>query len=111
MRKESKIEKDSVKMAEVDGWYSRKFTSPGRRGAFDRVFMKAGRIVWIEYKDPERKLKLDPLQGVEYRKLKAHGAEAFVCESTEGTCQILGIGQKARKAPERDDAGLSKHYR
>ena len=89
MANEKKIERDSARTAEVHGWLSKKFVTPGRRGAFDHIFIKAGRVVWIEFKDPDG--EISPLQHEEYYDLIDHGADAHFCYSYEDCKQILGI--------------------
>jgi len=87
---EKKIERDSVRVAKVHGWKSRKVTSPGTRGAFDRIFIKGGKHIWIEYKDPDTGV-IGDLQQEEYEDLIEHGAEAHFVDSVKGTKKILGI--------------------
>ena len=68
---------------------TKKFTTPGRRGAFDRLFIKSGRVVIIEFKDPDG--IISPLQQDEYDNLTDHGADAHFCYSYEQCKNILGI--------------------
>lgn len=88
-RNEKKIERDTVRVAEMDGWYVKKVVTPGRRGSFDRLFIKTGRHVWIEFKDPDG--EPSELQLKEYQKLRAHGAEAHFCDNYADGKNILGI--------------------
>ncbi len=87
-RNEKKIERDSVRTAEEHGWYVKKIVTPGRRGSFDRIFMKQ-RTVWIEFKDPDG--EPSPLQLKEYDKLIAAGQEAYFCDSYAHAKEILRI--------------------
>lgn len=48
--KESQIEKTVTKYAKLCGWLSYKFTSPGMRGVTDRIYLRNGQIIFIEYK-------------------------------------------------------------
>ncbi len=48
--RESKIEKEVIKYAETLGWLVYKFTSPGLRGVPDRLFLKNGTAIFIEFK-------------------------------------------------------------
>ncbi len=88
-RQEKKIERDSVRCAEEHGWYVKKIVTPGRRGSFDRLFIKNGRHVWIEFKDPDG--EPSQLQLKEYEKLLKHGAEAFFCDNYADCKRILNI--------------------
>lgn len=86
---ESPIEKEVVRLAEADGWFVRKLQWIGRRGAPDRLFVKAGRVVFIEFKAPGKPLQ--QLQVNERRRLTEHGAEAHYCDNVRTACHILGI--------------------
>lgn len=88
-RVEKKIERDSVRTAEHHDWYVKKIVTPGRRGSFDRLFIKNGRHVWIEFKDPHGVISSH--QDTEWRKLIDHGAEAHFCDSYQQCKDILGI--------------------
>ena len=88
-RIEKKIERDSVRTAEEHGWMTKKFTTPGRRGAFDRILIKDARVVWLEFKDPNG--IISPLQQDEYDNLIEHGADAHFCYSYEQCKDILRI--------------------
>lgn len=86
---ENKIENNSVDTAVAHGWYSRKHTTPGRRGAFDRFYAKEGRVLLAEYKRPG--VDLDPLQVEEKRDLDSAGVENHVLHSVAETKRVLGI--------------------
>ncbi len=86
---ESSVEGDSCSKAEEAGWKTRKVVSPGRRGAFDRVFIKEGRTVWIEFK--KKGGRPSGLQKLEYKQLIKAGAEAHFVYSVGEALQILGI--------------------
>ena len=88
-RNEKKIERDSVRTATEHGWYVKKIVTPGRRGSFDRIFIKHGRHVWIEFKDPDGETSM--LQDKEMEKLRDHGAEAYWCDSYADAKRILRI--------------------
>lgn len=88
-RNEKKIERDSVRTAEEHGWYVKKIVTPGRRGSFDRLFIKEGKYVWLEFKDPGG--EPSELQWKEWEKLRIHGAIAFFCDSYTDAKRILNI--------------------
>lgn len=89
MANEKKIERTACRIAAASGWKVKKIVTPGRRGSFDRLFIKEGRHVWIEFKDPAG--KPSKLQLVEYGDLIAHGAEAHFCDNLEDAREILGL--------------------
>lgn len=89
MGEENVTEKRVVKLAEADGWFVRKVQFQGRRGAQDRVFVKMGRTVWIEFK--KRGAEAQALQSGNMAEMKAHGAECYVVDSIGKACAILNI--------------------
>jgi len=86
---EAEIEKPTVALATMHGWFVRKVEWPGRRGAPDRVFIKDGRVVWIEFKSPTGKPTKQQL--LEIRRMREAGAEVHICNSLEDARGILGI--------------------
>jgi len=84
---EKDIEKRCCELAEKRGWYYRKFVSPGRRGAFDRIFIRKGVVLFVEFKQPGK--TLDPLQDVEFWQLKTHDARTYVCDNLKSFVSIL----------------------
>lgn len=79
--RESHIEKKVVKRAQENGWYCRKFVSPGRRGVCDHYFLKNGFAVFVEFKAPGE--KPTKLQEREHKRLRDHGAVVLVIDNTE----------------------------
>ena len=50
MIRERDIEKKACDLAKAAGWLVFKFVSPSQRGVPDRIFIRQGRIVFIEFK-------------------------------------------------------------
>ena len=84
---ESKIEKDSVKEATKHGWLSYKFLSQLNKGLPDRVFIKSGNTVYIEYKQMGK--LPTKLQEKVHRDFLAHGVTVHVCHSVDETMEVL----------------------
>ncbi len=84
---ESKIEKKAVQWARDHGWFSRKYKAPGRIGVQDRIFVKGGRVIFIEYK----RIGKEPtgLQCDDAEALKKHGGEVWWVNTVRGTQLIL----------------------
>lgn len=81
-RRESYIENAVCGYAKKLGWRQRKMTFVGRRGCPDRWFFKEpGRVVIVEFKDPNG--KLSPHQRREVRWLSDHGFEVHVIDSIQ----------------------------
>jgi hypothetical protein len=79
-RPEEILEDKCVEIAEAHDWFVRKVQwGKGRRSAPDRVFIKDGRVVWIEFK--ARGEGPDALQVKEHKKMRAAGAELYVCDN------------------------------
>ncbi len=85
---ERAVEAESKRWARNDGWYVRKFTSPGQRAVPDDVFLK-GSVVWfIEFKKPGE--KPTEAQWQEIMEIRAHGGNADWSDNLERTKAILG---------------------
>lgn len=86
---ESPIETWVCNEAVKHGWLCRKLKWIGRRGGPDRFFVKAGRIVLIEFKAPEKKAKDGQLSELEI--LRAAGVEVHQADNPLTAFRILGI--------------------
>lgn len=75
---ERDIEKRVTDYATKKGFWSRKFTSPQRRGVPDRVFARCGQVFWIEFKAAGK--KPTPLQESEIAKMRAVGLTVHVID-------------------------------
>jgi hypothetical protein len=84
---EAQIEAAACKEAKADGWRVYKFTSPQRRSVPDRLFIRDGRVVFIEFKRPGEKLTSG--QEREIEALRKAGAEVHVCHSTQEVKEVL----------------------
>lgn len=86
---EKTIERKVVAMAKSAGWLAYKWTSPSQRGVPDRIFIRSGVVVFIEFKSEIG--KLTPLQGRTIEMLRQHGACVHVCNSIESGAHALSI--------------------
>lgn len=87
MVRERDIEKKVTDWAKKNSWLTYKFVSPSNRGVPDRVFIRAGIIIWIEFKAPGK--VPDPLQAATIKKMQAQGCEVYVCDSVESAINAL----------------------
>lgn len=78
---EKDIERKACDWAKAEGWLVYKFTSPARRSVPDRLFIKDGRAVFIEFKRPGGKLTEG--QHRELQRLQSAGMDAEVAYSVE----------------------------
>ena len=86
---EDTIESTVVGKAERAGWFTRKVAWTGRTSAPDRVFIKDGRTVWIEFK--RAKKKAVGLQAKEGQEMMDHGAEWHSVNTIADGLRILGL--------------------
>ena len=86
---EKKIEKKCADLAKKAGWLTYKFVSPSQRGVPDRIFIKDGRTVFVEFKALGK--KPSQLQAQTIRKMQAQGCEVYVCDSVESFCDALSL--------------------
>jgi hypothetical protein len=84
---EKDIERSVVEWAKRRGWWVRKFTSPARRSAPDRIFAYKGRVVFIEFKAHGK--KPTPLQAKEHEDMRAAGLDVHVFDDAESAKRRL----------------------
>lgn len=89
MIREKDIEKKVVDLAKKAGWLAFKWTSPSQRGVPDRIFIKDGSVVFIEFKAPGK--KPTQLQAQTIRKLRDHFMVVHVCDSVESAVDALAL--------------------
>ena len=85
--RESTIERNCSKWAIDNGWLSYKFSSPSQRGVPDRIYIKDGNTVFVEFKAFGKK----PTQYQQHTidKMSAHGATVFVIDDFEGFKHVM----------------------
>lgn len=88
---ESTIEDLCCDDAKAAGWMVKKISFPGSRGALDRMFIKNGRVVFIEFKRPGKLKNTSTGQNDTIKDLIAAGAECHVVDTPLAVYRILGI--------------------
>lgn len=86
-QRESDIEADIVDFAEMRGWWQTKFISPSLRGVTDRLFLRRGRVIFLEVKRPGE--EPTPQQQKRMRDIRSHGGEVYWVDSLEKARAIL----------------------
>lgn len=81
------IENEVVEWAEEDGWLVRKLKWIGRRSAPDRLFAKGGRVVFIEFKDPDGRMSEG--QKRERKRMLDAGMDVHTIDSVEEAIRVL----------------------
>jgi hypothetical protein len=84
---ESGVEGPAVTYAELRGWWVAKFVSPGKRGVPDRLFIRNGRHLFIEFKRPGKDARKQ--QEKRHREMREHGAEVHVVDNLEQAYALL----------------------
>lgn len=86
---EKQIEKKFSEKCIKIGGRAFKFVSPGVNGVPDRiVLMPKGKIVFVEFKAPGKKLR--PLQEKRKEELEALGFKVYVIDSVKGVEEAIG---------------------
>ena len=92
--KEKDIESWCKKHARKQGWWVRKFTSPGHRSAPDDIFAKTGHVFFTEFKATG--VEPTELQKSEHGNMEAAGLVVWVCDSREKFEAILAFEEEMR---------------
>lgn len=69
------------------GWLSRKLQWIGRHGAPDRVFIRLGKLIFIEFK--QFKKKPTEHQALEHERLRGAGMDVYVIDSIEAGIELF----------------------
>lgn len=89
MMRERDIERRVCALARAKGWSVFKWVSPSRRGVPDRIFVRDGRVVFVEFKAPGGRAR--PLQDHVRTELLRQRAVCHVVDSVEGGCVALAL--------------------
>jgi hypothetical protein len=81
MLRESTIETAVCAHARLLGWLVYKFVSPNQRGVPDRMFLKDGNVIFIEFKATGK--QLTPLQRFKITEIIAAGFDVHVIDDIE----------------------------
>lgn len=87
MPRESVIEKESIDYASYRGWIYRKLKWIGRRGAPDRLFVRRGRCLFVEFKQAGEGPTTQ--QAREHQRLRDAGATVHVVDSVDRAREIF----------------------
>lgn len=87
MIRERDIEAKVVKWAKDRRFLTYKFVSPSQRGVPDRIFIRDGYVIFIEFKAPGE--KPTALQAATIRKMQDEDCRVYVCDSVEAAIAVL----------------------
>lgn len=88
---EAQLEKWAKGEAKKRGVLMYKFRSPQKRGVPDDILFSAGIPMLVEFKNPNGKGKLSPLQQKEIATFRAAGVMVEVVDSKESFLAALGL--------------------
>ena len=78
-QRERDIERRVKEYGRKTGWFVSKWSSPALRGVPDDIFIKNGRVIFIEFKATGK--KPTKLQAAMHKKMEAAGAKVYVIDS------------------------------
>ncbi|MGV3278744.1 VRR-NUC domain-containing protein [Rickettsiales bacterium LUAb2] len=90
---EKQIESKVCEYAKKKGWWVAKFCSPSNRGVPDRILLKNGKVLFMEFKSSVG--KLSPLQQHKINEMCNLGAEVYVVNDIEYGKSIINHEQQA----------------
>jgi len=96
---ERSIELTCKRHARRANWWTRKFSSPANKAEPDDIFLKNGRVKFIEFKAPGE--RPTDLQWQKILDIRDHGGEAYWCDSVVDFLLLMTetvdeIGHEAR---------------
>lgn len=81
------LENTCKKWARKHGWFVHKFRSPGHNASPDDVFIKSGRVLWVEFKAPGA--QPTDLQSIVIRNMLSVGADVVWLDDEEDFKAVL----------------------
>lgn len=81
VERESRIEKTSRLIAEKNGWFQVKIERTSINGFPDRLFIRNGQTVYVEFKNSAGRLSLEQQRVIDT--MREHGAVVYVISSVE----------------------------
>lgn len=79
--REIEIERPSCEFAESRGWFEIKIMKASKNGFPDRLYVRNGRTIYVEYKAPGEVPSRQQQKRIQ--ELRDHGAEVFVIDNFE----------------------------
>lgn len=84
---ESEIVSDAHDYAKIRGWWTIKVETPTCNGVPDRIYLRRGVYVWIEWKKPGG--VLSAIQVKRIKEMKEHGATVYVFDNLNEAKAVL----------------------
>ena len=86
---EAQDQKKCRSLAAAYGWLSYKLAAPGHRGVPDVMFIKGGRIIFVEFKNFNGKGRLSALQTRTIERMQGAGADVMVIDSMKDFMEVF----------------------
>lgn len=99
MAKESLVEKAVCKHAQTLGFLVYKFVSPGQKGVPDRLFLRKGHVIFVEFKAPGE--APDPMQEEQHKRLRDAGFQVEVIDTIGTGMMLIGSAGDDQRYRER----------
>ena len=80
-QRESKIERKCKLLAQSQGWFQVKIEKCSVRGFPDRLFIRNGKTMYVEFKNEVGRLSDEQIRIIE--QIREHGADVYVISSLE----------------------------
>jgi len=87
MARESVLESKSIDLAEKRGWWYRKLKWIGRRGAPDRLFVRKGVVIFVEFKAYGKEPTIQ--QSREHKRMRDQGLRVEVIDNIDDAWVIF----------------------
>ncbi len=87
--KESQLEKKCCLIAKQYQWWQTKINPSSKNGIPDRLFVKNGKYVWVEFK--KKNGKRSKIQMFRQTEMKKYGMEIFTIDNFLDFCNLLSI--------------------
>lgn len=96
---EAEFQKKCIAKARRRGWLVYKFASPSLRGVPDCIFIYRGKrkaeVIFIEFKNPNRRGRVSELQKRKIAELEDHNADVYVVDNMELFDEIISITEQS----------------
>jgi len=98
MMLEKDIEKAVCHYASKQNWLVYKFSSPAHASVPDRMFIRNGRVFFVEFKRPGQRATAKQLR--EIRRLLNQGIPTYVCDDIEMGQEIIDYQSEGRPSAD-----------
>ncbi len=90
--RESEVEAKVCKHAKSQGWLVYKFSSPSNKGVPDRVWIKKGVVIFIEFKAPSK--KPSKIQSKVISRIRGEGVPVYIIDNIKEGKELATIKYK-----------------